>query len=305
MTFSDQLEAAVAARGTPCLVGLDPHLDLLPDEFAAARDPRRPRAERAAVLADFCCQVIDLVADKVPAVKPQSAFFEIFGADGALAWERVVTSAHRAGLLVIGDVKRGDIASTAAAYATAFLEGTGGDAPSLCDAVTLSPFLGEDSIVPFVRACERTGKGCYVLVRTSNPGSADFQRHGSPELSHRIAERVAAWGRSTVRESGWSSIGAVVGATHADELREFREQMPRTPFLLPGYGAQGASARDVVGAFARNSDGSSSGALVNSSRGITFAWREAAHRGRPWKDATRAALANMIDEIRAALDSAR
>lgn len=304
MNFADRLEAAVAARGTPCLVGLDPHLDLLPEEFAGARDVRRPRAERARILADFCCEVIDLVADQVAAVKPQSAFFEVFGADGATAWERVIRSARAAGLIVIGDVKRGDIASTAAAYATAFLEGTGDDGDALCDAVTLNPFLGEDSVAPFVEACERTGKGCYLLVRTSNKGSADFQRHGTPELSHRVAEKVVEWGRTTIGAKGWSSVGAVVGATHADELREFRRRMPRTPFLLPGYGAQGARARDVVDAFVRSSDGAASGALVNSSRGITFAWRETPYRGRSWKDATRAALSTMVAEIRAALDGA-
>jgi orotidine-5'-phosphate decarboxylase len=303
VNYSDRLEEAVARCGNPCLVGLDPHAELLPEEYARARDVHRPRAERAEALADFCCEVLDVVGGQVPAVKPQSAFFEVFGADGIRAWERVVKAAREAGLIVIGDVKRGDIASTAAAYATAFLEGTGGDAGEepLCDAVTLNPFLGEDAIVPFVQACERTGKGCYVLVRTSNRGSADFQRHGTPELSHRIAEKVVSWGASTLGASGWSSVGAVVGATHADELQDFRRRMPRTPLLLPGYGAQGASAKDVVGAFAGGSGRPLSGALVNSSRGITFAWREAAHRGRPWKDATRDALTTMISELRGAL----
>jgi len=253
-------------------------------------------------VADFCCDVIELVADRVPAVKPQSAFFEVFGADGAAAWERVVRTAHAAGLLVIGDVKRGDIASTAAAYATAFLEGCGNSADdSLCDAVTLNPFLGADSIEPFTEACVRTGKGVYVLVRTSNKGSADFQRHGVPELSYVIAERVVEWGQSTLGESGWSSVGAVVGATHGEELRSFRERMPRTPFLLPGFGAQGAKADDIVGAFERGRGGAACGALVNSSRGITFAWRDRVHRGKPWKDATRAAIQSMTDEIHAAL----
>ena len=302
MNFADRLQSQIELRGNPCLVGLDPHLDLLPPEYAAARDPRLPRAERARVLADFCCEVIDVVAGKVPAVKPQSAFFEVFGADGALAWERVVTKAHACGLIVIGDVKRGDIASTAAAYATAFLEGTGGgEQASLCDAVTLNPFLGADSIEPFLQVCARTGKGLYVLVRTSNKGSADFQRHGAPELSYVVADKVVAWGETLLGASGWSSVGAVVGATHGAELRAFRERMPRTPLLLPGYGAQGASARDVVDAFVRTQGGRLGGALVNSSRGITFAWRDGASAGLHWKDATRAALEAMIAELRGAL----
>jgi orotidine-5'-phosphate decarboxylase len=140
----------------------------------------------------------------------------------------------------------------------------------------------------------------FVLVRTSNPGSADFQRHGVPELSLRVADAVAQWGPSAMGECGLSSVGAVVGATHASELALFRSRMPRTPLLLPGYGAQGASARDVVGAFLDSPSGTPRGALVNSSRGIAFAWREARHAGRHWKDASRAAAIEMIEELRAA-----
>lgn len=304
--FADRLNAAIARCGNACLVGLDPHLELLPSEFDDARDVHCSRARRAQRVGDFCCQVIDLIAERVPAVKPQSAFFEVLGADGAQAWERVVCHAHRANLLVIGDVKRGDIASTAAAYATAFLEGsTPGEREHLCDAVTLSPFLGADSIDPFLSACRRSGTGAYVLVRTSNKGSADFQRHGEPELSFLVADKVKQWGADLVGESGWSSIGAVVGATHGAELRAFRERMPRTPFLLPGYGAQGASASDVVGAFTSSASGPPLGALVNSSRGITFAYRDAQHRGKPWQRATSDALDSMIREITAALGAVR
>jgi len=300
--FADRLAAAIERCGNPCLIGLDPHVELLPDEFALARDPRAPRAQRARSIGDFCCAVIELCRARVPAVKPQSAFFEVFGADGAEQWERVVAAAHSAGLLVIGDVKRGDIASTAAAYATAFLEGVGGERDTLCDAVTLSPFLGADSIEPFLAACGRTGCGIYVLVRTSNKGSADFQRHGAPELSLEIADRVVQWGRGLRGRSGWSSVGAVVGATHVAELRAFRERMPNTPLLLPGYGAQGASAADIVDAF-RAADGTPAlaAALVNSSRGVLFAHRDAAHKGKPWRDASREALEHMLTDVTGAL----
>ena len=300
VNFADRLQARIEARGNPCLVGLDPHLDLLPPEFAGARDLALPRAERARCLADFCCAVIDVVASRVAAVKPQSAFFEVLGADGVAAWERVVRAARDAELLVIGDVKRGDIASTASAYASAFLEG-----PFACDAITLNPLLGGDSVEPFLRACARTDAGLYVLVRTSNPGSADFQRHGTPELSFAIARQVARWGSSLMGACGLSSIGAVVGATHGSELREFRAALPPPPFLLPGYGAQGASARDLVDAFVPHATHRPFGALVNSSRGITFAWREREHAGLHWKDATRAALDKMIVEIDAALSARR
>jgi orotidine-5'-phosphate decarboxylase len=305
MSFADRLEEAVQRKGNPCLVGLDPHLDLLPDEFAAARDASVPRGERARLLGEFCCQLVDVVADRAPAVKPQSAFFEQLGADGVAAWERVVAHARGAGLLVIGDVKRGDISSTAAAYARGFLEGLEGcERETLCDAVTLNAFLGEDSVQPFLDACRRADAGIYVLVRTSNPGSADFQRHGEPELSLRIADAVARWGAELVGERGLSSVGAVVGATHSAELRAFRARMPRTPLLLPGFGAQGATAQDVVDAFLPHTSSGprrASGALVNSSRGISFAYRSGPGRGRPWKDAASAALDVMIGELRAVL----
>ncbi len=301
MSFADRLEAAVERKGNPCLVGIDPHLELLPDPFAGAREEGRTRAERARLVAEFCCQLVDLVADRVPAIKPQSAFFEQLGADGAAAWERVVGHARAAGLLVIGDVKRGDIASTAEAYARAFLTGLPGcERASLCDAVTLNPLLGEDSLRPFLDACHAARAGVYVLVRTSNPGSADFQRHGEPELSLRLADAVARWGDGLVGECGLSSVGAVVGASHASELCSLRARMPRTPFLVPGYGAQGASAGDVVGAFLPGARG----ALVNSSRGVAFAHRSPPYRGWHWKDAASAALDSMIAELAAALRGA-
>lgn len=296
MSYADRLEEAVRRCGNPCLVGLDPHLALLPEEYSPAHDPEAPRAERARAVGDFLCSVVELVAGRVPAVKPQSAFFEELGADGALAWERVVRAARAAGLLVIGDVKRGDIGSTAAAYARAFLEGDAGDGgASRCDAVTVNPLLGSDSVRPFLDACARADAGIYVLVRTSNPSSAEFQATGDPPLCDRIADAVVAWGRELLGASGSSSVGAVVGATHAAELARLRERMPATPFLLPGYGAQGAGAEDVVAGF--TPDGG--GALVNSSRGVLFAYRE--RPGTHWKDAALAAVDRMATEISAAL----
>lgn len=301
MSWADELDRRVRDLGNPVLVGLDPHLTLLPEEYSAAVDAARPRDERAAAIAGFCCELIDLCAGRVAAVKPQIAFFEVFGADGLAAWEAVVKHAHEADLLVLGDVKRGDISSTAGAYATAFLEGPQGcDPATLCDAITVNPYLGEDAVLPFVEACERTGKGIYVLVRTSNPGSALVQRHGEPALAEQVADAVARWGGGLVGDSGFSSIGAVVGATHKDELRAFRERMPQTPLLLPGFGAQGAGAEDIVDAFPGPGP---SGALVNSSRGIAFAYRSERYSGLSWKDAASAALGDMIDEVSAALSA--
>lgn len=301
MTFVDRLDAAVSEAGNPCLVGVDPHVDLLPNEFSIVRSASARRATRADALGAFCRQLVELVAGRVPAVKPQAAFFEVFGADGVRAWEDVVACAHAHDLLVIGDVKRSDIASTAAAYATAFLEGPGGPERSmLCDAVTINPFLGEDSVEPFLAACRRTGTGVFVLVRTSNPGSRALQLHGEPPLSMKIARDVERWGSGLLGECGFSSVGAVVGATHADELLAFRRAMPRTPFLLPGYGAQGAGAADIVDAFP-DDEHPLRGAIVNSSRGIAFAWRKPENEGRPWQDAASDALDAMIADLRSAL----
>jgi orotidine-5'-phosphate decarboxylase len=288
---------------TPALVGLDPHLDLLPAPFALARDARAPRAERADALARFSCELVDLVAGKVAAVKPQSAFFEVLGADGVAAWEKVVAHARAAGLLVIGDVKRSDIASTATAYAQAFLEGVPGTPREhLCDAITLNPYLGSDSLVPFVESAQRSGGGLFVLVRTSNEKSDEFQHHGEPQLCERVAAAVDALGATLVGASGYSSMGAVVGATHPEELARLRRAMPRAILLLPGFGAQGASARDVKGAFPESKRWWR-GALVNSSRGIAFAWRDKAHAGKSWQDATHHALEAMIGELSSALRS--
>lgn len=291
MTYADRLHEAIQSKGTPTLVGLDPFLERIPSDFEAVHDPEATVAERAGAMGDFLCEVVDLVADSVPAVKPQSAFFEVLGHEGVAQWERVVAHARGAGLLVIGDVKRGDIGSTAAAYAQAFLEGGPGIEPiGLCDAITVNPMLGTDSIEPFLETCERTNTGIYVLVRTSNPGSSEFQCPGSPSLSERIADAVREWGDGLLGACGLSSVGAVVGATHAEELCAFRERMPRTPLLLPGFGAQGAGAEDVRGGFLQNG----AGALVNSSRGILYPKREA---GETWQDATRRAVQRMREEL--------
>jgi orotidine-5'-phosphate decarboxylase len=213
----------------------------------------------------------------------------------------VVREARAAGLLVIGDVKRGDIDSTARAYASAYLGGEAAGSDTRCDAVTVSPYLGADSVQPFLDACERFGAGVFVLVRTSNRGSAVFQEHGSPPLYEKVADAVVEWGRGSIGRSGLSSVGAVVGATHPEELVRLRDRMPATPFLIPGFGTQGGGAREVAGGFLPGGRG----ALVNSSRGILFAWREPRFAGMHWKDASRAALDEMIAVLAEATASSR
>lgn len=302
MTYVDRLEAAVQKAGNPCLVGLDPHADSLPEEFAAVRDPQASRADRARACADFSCAILEVAAGKVPAVKPQSAFFEVYGADGALAWERVVRTARKAGLLVIGDVKRGDIDSTAKAYARAFLTGSDArDRDHVCDAITINPYLGSDSVTPFLDACKQADAGIYVLVRTSNKDSKLVQDHGTPKVYEKVADSVVAWGSGLMGECGLSSVGAVVGATHPDELTALRARMPATPFLIPGYGAQGAGAKEIAGGFLARGRG----ALVNSSRGILFASKQPQYRDLHWKDAAARAIDAMALEINASVGFAR
>ena len=259
--FADRLMAAIIEKASRVCVGIDPVIDSLPD---AARG----RAEPIEQVRGFCARILRAVADHCPVVKPNSAFFEALGPGGMELLHDVVLEAKKLGLLVIVDAKRNDIGSTAEAYARAVF---GGD-EAVPDAVTVNPYLGSDGVRPFIDTAEACGGGVFVLVKTSNPSSAelqDLQADGKP-IYHHVADLVDAWGSAHVGESGWSSVGAVVGATWPEQLVELRAAMPRTPFLVPGYGAQGGGAADVVAAF----DDDGLGAVVNSSRGIIYAHSE-------------------------------
>jgi len=279
--FADRLISAVRSKGSCAVVGIDPRLDLVPKPLLAGF----PRAEHGLSAAadcfrEFGCRIVELVALLVPAVKPQIAFFERLGPDGIRAYADVVRRARELGLLVIADVKRNDIASTAQAYAEAYLGPLKPGQPPAgieVDAVTLNPYLGTDGIQPFVEAAKANGKGAFVLVRTSNPSAGEFQdvQEAGVRVFERVADKVVQWGRELVGSCGYSSIGAVVGATYPDEAAGLRQRMPRACFLVPGYGAQGGSAHDVAPCF--NPDGL--GAVVNASRSIIFA-----HRRSPWKE---------------------
>src|SRR5919199_4125133 len=247
--FGDRLAEAVERKRSQLVVGLDPRRDLLPVELRG--DAHLGREHAAQACSRFCCGLVDAVAPYVVAVKPQLAFFEALGADGLRALEDVCAYARSAGLQVIADAKRGDIGSTARAYATASLERTNGREP-LADAVTVNPYLGRDSVDPFLAACRREGAGLFCVVKTSNAGGAEGQdlvlsdgRH----VWHQVAELVAEWGAELVGEHGLSAVGAVVGATNPRAVGEARRLLPRSILLLPGVGAQGASAADVARAF--------------------------------------------------------
>jgi orotidine-5'-phosphate decarboxylase len=268
--FADRLGDEVERKRSQLVVGLDPRLDLLPMELRG--EGVLGRAAAASAIARFCRGIVDAVGPYVVAVKPQSAFFEALGSDGFKAFEEVSEYARSNGLLVIADAKRGDIGSTARAYASAFLEPRDGSGP-LADAMTVSAYLGHDSVEPFLAACRRHGAGIFLLVHTSNAGAADVQdlalSDGRP-LWQYLAALVHEWGQALVGERGMSSVGAVVGATYPRAVSEARKLMPQTPLLLPGIGAQGATPADVARAF---TSGPAS-ALVTASRSVIFAFRD-------------------------------
>jgi orotidine-5'-phosphate decarboxylase len=268
--FADRLGDVVERKRSQLVVGLDPRLDVLPMELRG--EAVLGRAAAASAVARFCKGIVDAVGPYVVAVKPQSAFFEALGSDGIRALEEVCDYARSIGLLVLLDGKRGDIGPTARAYAAAFLEPRDGADP-LADAMTASPYLGLDSVEPFLAACRRHGAGVFFLVRTSNAGAADVQdlalSDGRP-LWQFLAELVHEWGQALVGERGLSSIGAVVGATYPRAVSEARRLMPQSPILLPGVGAQGATPADVARAF---TSGPAS-ALVTASRSVIFAFRD-------------------------------
>tara|TARA_R110002020_G_scaffold364385_1_gene576742 strand:+ start:664 stop:1614 length:951 start_codon:yes stop_codon:yes gene_type:complete len=302
--FADRLHQAISSKGTPALVGLDPRFDQLPAEIIkrAQANASDPLEIQATAFEEFCKRIIDVVAPLVPAVKPQSAFFEQIGPAGVLALQRVNLHARRAGLIVICDAKRGDIGSTAEAYAEAYLAGEDpAAAPFAADALTVNPYLGRDTLMPFIKKSKERGAGIYVLVRTSNPEAGSFQDH--QQENQRLYEKVAATIEEQAAEdaaennSAYGCVGAVVGATYPQELTELRQKMPHVPLLIPGYGAQGGGAGDVAAAF----DPSGLGALINSSRGINFAYlREPYATQFPqsqWEQAIEQATLDMIDDI--------
>lgn len=294
--FTDRLAAAIQRLASPVCVGLDPRWAQLPESFRAGGS--ESYAAKADAYARFCNGVSDVVAPLVPVVKLQAAFFEEIGPDGMAAMRLVIAHAQERGLLVIVDGKRNDIGSTAQAYASGYL-GRGQGAWG-ADALTVSPYLGDDSLRPFVEVARLRAAGVFVLVKTSNPGGRmlqDLECDGRV-LYRRVAEHVELLATETRGNCGYGAIGAVAGATYPEQLVELRRAMPHTWFLVPGYGSQGGTAADVVGAF----DGRGLGAIVNNSRGILFAFARPEYAKRfgsaRWQDAVDAATRQMIDELR-------
>jgi orotidine-5'-phosphate decarboxylase len=302
-TYSHRLNQQISSCRTPVLVGIDPRWDALPAEIRKEADRRsaNPFERTARAFEAFSKQLIDVVSPLVPAVKPQVAFFEQLGPSGFAALAAIMHYARQVGLVVIADAKRGDIGSTAEAYAEAWLAGEDpSSAPFPADALTVNPYLGTDSLEPFVRLASKRNAGLYVLVRTSNPGAAEFQERlsdGSPVYEF-VAGAVEQLSQTTRQnDDPYGSVGAVVGATAPRQLADLRRQMPSVPLLIPGYGAQGGNSSDTAAAF--REDGL--GALVNSSRGINFAWKRPPYDDlfgeARWQDAVQAATRDMIADL--------
>jgi orotidine-5'-phosphate decarboxylase len=286
--FPDRLVDAVRRRGPLC-VGIDPRFESLPTSLRASVADLPQGESQAAAFERFGLRILELVVPYAGVIKPQAAFFEQYGPAGMTAMQNILRRAKEMGFVTILDAKRGDIASTSTAYAEAAFS------PSVwgADSLTVNPYLGADSVEPFLSEAAKMDCGLFVLVRTSNPGGGLFQNlscDGEPLYRH-VAREVQKWNAPTVTASGLGSIGAVVGATHPAELAELRTLLPQTWFLIPGYGAQGGTASDLRAGFLPNG----LGAVVNSSRGITFSY----HPDDPaWENAIVTAARKAQAELR-------
>ncbi len=297
----DLLVKKIKEKGNPSVAGLDPKLDYVPSyirEKAYAGHGKNLNGAAAAIW-EFNKGLIDALCDVVPAVKPQSAFYEMYGLPGEAALHKTIEYAKEKGLYVILDVKRNDIGSTAEAYSKAYLGKTDidGDLISPCgaDCITVNPYLGTDGVMPFVEDCKKYGKAIFTLVKTSNPSSGELQdlELNGKRIFEIVAGKVNEWNSGTIGESGYGAVGAVVGATYPEQAKILRQIMPKSYFLVPGYGAQGGGAMGVKPCF--NADGL--GAIVNSSRAVMCAYKKGDWKEEQFAEAARAEALRMKEDI--------
>ena len=304
----DQLVAKIKKTQAPIVVGLDPMLNYIPEQVQkkAFEEKGETLAGAAEAIWQFNKAIVDATYDLIPAVKPQIAMYEQFGVEGVIAFKKTVDYCKEKGLVVIGDVKRGDIGSTSEAYAIGHLGKVQVGSQTYAgfdeDFATVNPYLGSDGVKPFVKVCKENNRGIFVLVKTSNPSSGELQDKlvdGKP-LYELVGKMVDEWGSDCIGESSYSEVGAVVGATYPEQGKILRAIMPRTYILVPGYGAQGGKGKDLVHFF--NEDGL--GAIVNSSRGIIAAYKQETYAkfgAEHFADASRQAVLDMIADIQGAL----
>lgn len=286
--FADRLCAVIANKNTRAVAGIDPRADLLPQEMKPANNSPEAAGE---AFVSFAKDIIDAVEPYVCAVKVQIAFYEVLGIEGLRAYAETLRYAREKGLLTIGDIKRGDIGSTAAAYAAAHLT-PGSEFEA--DAVTVNPYFGYDGLEPFIEKCAEHGKGIFILLRTSNPTAWQVQNAGGVPVWEKLAGLISEWGRDLTGTCGYSSVGAVVGATYSEDALRARELAPSTILLMPGYGAQGGGAGDIAGCMDENG----LGAVVPSSRSIIYAFRDSnGGEADEWQDSVANAARATRDEI--------
>ena len=301
MSF-DVLQEKIREKANPTVAGLDARVEYVPPHILKKHTDRLGETLEAAAetICEFDCGLIDALYDVVPAVKPQAAYFEMLGWRGMKVMEDVMAYAKNKGLYVIADIKRGDIGTTATAYAEGWLGATQVGSASLsafdADCVTLNGYMGSDAINPFLNECVARGKSAFVLAKTSNPSSAELQDMvaGDRSVYTVMGDLIEQWGKGTEGACGYQALGAVVGATHPSVLRELRLRLPKTFFLVPGYGAQGGTAEDVRNAF----DELGRGAIINASRSIMCAWKKTGKDGADYQEAARAAAEKMRDELK-------
>lgn len=297
----DLLIGKIKELGCPCVAGLDPKLEMIPEfiKKEALEKAENPFDAAGEALFEFNKRLIDDLYDIMPAIKPQSAYYELYGWQGVRALHRTISYAKERGMVVILDVKRNDIGTTAQAYSSAYLGQSNlfGEKlrPFTADAITVNGYLGTDGIKPFVEDCKSSSKMIFVLVKTSNPSSGELQDRicGEKTVYQMMGELCEKWGTDTIGKYGYSAVGAVVGATYPEQLKELRASMPHTFFLVPGYGAQGGGASDVLGAFDQNGIGG----IVNSSRAILTAYKKEGCDEKEFSKAARREAIRMRDEI--------
>lgn len=299
LNISDLLIEKIQATNNPTVVGLDPRLEMIPEFIRNQAYETYGKNLKGAskALVAFNKALIDNIYDLIPAVKPQIAFYEQFGAEGIAAYIETIEYAKEKGLIIIGDIKRGDIATTAQAYGEGHIGTVDVEGEKFKvfkeDFITVNPYMGSDSISPYLEYCTSQQKGLFILVKTSNKGSGDIQDLliGEQRIYEKVGQLVEEWGKETIGANDYSALGAVVGATYPEQLDILRKQMPHTFFLVPGYGAQGAGAKEVAGAFDKNGNG----AIINSSRGIIAAYKAEKYKSKySEKEFTEAAREEVI-----------
>lgn len=302
----DILIEKIKETGNPTVMGLDPRYEMIP-KCVTEKYPQTLEGAAQAIV-EYNKALIDATYDIIPAVKPQIAFYEMFGIPGIQAFEETCKYAKQKGMIVIADIKRGDIGSTAQGYSNAYLGKTeiGETEQSIFDVdfVTVNPYMGTDCVKPFIEDCKKYNKGLFILVKTSNPSSGELQDlklEDGEEVYTRVAKLVGKWGEELRGTYNYSSIAAVVGATYPEQLKQIRETAPNTYFLIPGYGAQGGKASDIAYGF----DGNGLGGIVNASRSLMCAyksdrWKEQFEE-KDYAQATRAEAIRMRDELNSVL----